>query len=321
MDRFYVVKYPLNRRFTHLRVKICLALVWLYGVVFSIIPLLNIGLGTYVPEGYLTSCSFDYLTDSLYVKIFIFVFFVAAWVLPFILISYSYINILIVVIVSRNVIKSDPVGKESVKHVSEEEKSKQEMKLALIVLLVICMWFIAWTPYSVVALLGIAGRSDLIKPIGSMIPALFAKSASCVDPFIYAVTHPRFKSEIRALFFNQRGRRSNTVKVWSTQYENRPRRENSITKDDTIEEIVLSNVNTSLSRVPSRQKSSPELFDRSRIISKQNMEKKSSEFKPSWWYKPNFSNRSGSLKVIAKTLSKKKKQNENDESQEGHQSI
>lgn len=319
MDRFYVVKYPLNRRFTYLRVKICLAVVWLYGVVFSIIPLLNIGLGTYVPEGYLTSCSFDYLTNSLKAKIFIFVFFVAAWVLPFLLISYSYINILIVVIVARNVIQSDPIGKESVKHVNVEERKKQEIKLALIVLLVICMWFVAWTPYSVVALLGIAGRSDLIRPASSMIPALFAKSASCVDPLVYAVTHPRFKSEIRAFFFNQTKERSNTVKVWSTQSANKSKTETSTNNEDAIEEIVLSNIQTSLTRVPSRQKDSSRSFDRSRIKSKQGMEKKSTEFKPSWWYRPSFSNRSGSLKVIAKTLSKKKKHNENDdESQEDH---
>lgn len=74
----------------------------------------------------------------------------------------------------------------------EKEKRKTEVRLALVVIIVVAIWFTAWTPYAVVALLGINGYGHLITPTASMLPALFCKTASCVDPFIYAFTHPRY---------------------------------------------------------------------------------------------------------------------------------
>lgn len=34
-----------------------------------------------------------------------------------------------------------------------------------------------------------------------MLPAIMAKSASCIDPFFYAVTHPRFRKELEDFFW------------------------------------------------------------------------------------------------------------------------
>lgn len=33
-----------------------------------------------------------------------------------------------------------------------------------------------------------------------MIPAIMAKMAACADPYLYAVTHPRFRSELEKMF-------------------------------------------------------------------------------------------------------------------------
>ena len=43
-----------------------------------------------MPEGLLTSCSFDYLSQDYSTRSFIFIFFVAAWLLPFTVIVYCY---------------------------------------------------------------------------------------------------------------------------------------------------------------------------------------------------------------------------------------
>ncbi|CAH0553536.1 unnamed protein product [Brassicogethes aeneus] len=195
MDRFYVIKYPLNRSFTNMRVKVCIVVVWIYALIFSVCPALNIGLNSYVPEGYLTSCSFDYLTDDNTARIFILVFFVAAFCVPLGLIIFSYINILSVVM-NRSV----SVSGDSSRHSKEEDKRKQEMKLAMLCLSVVFLWFVSWTPYAIVALLGVSGNKQYINPITSMIPALFAKMASAVDPYVYALSHPKFKEEFYALF-------------------------------------------------------------------------------------------------------------------------
>lgn len=147
---------------------------------------LNIGLSKYVPEGYLTSCSFDYLDKTTGARIFMFVFFIFAWFIPFTTITYCYTYILKAVISSRHIR-------------SNKEKNKTEIKLSMIVVGVIMLWFVAWTPYSIVALLGISGNEDKITPFGSMIPAVFCKASACINPYIYSITHPKFRFEFSRL--------------------------------------------------------------------------------------------------------------------------
>ena len=70
------------------------------------------------------------------------------------------------------------------------------MRIAVITTVIIVVWLLAWTPYAIVALMGIFGQRHLITPIVSAIPACFCKTASCIDPFIYSLSHPRFQREI-----------------------------------------------------------------------------------------------------------------------------
>uniref|UniRef100_A0A1B0A754 G-protein coupled receptors family 1 profile domain-containing protein n=1 Tax=Glossina pallidipes TaxID=7398 RepID=A0A1B0A754_GLOPL len=75
------------------------------------------------------------------------------------------------------------------------------------------LWFVAWTPYSIVAMLGVFGQEQYLTPIGSMIPALFCKTAACIDPYVYAATHPRFRMEFRRLIYGKnRIKRSSTIR-------------------------------------------------------------------------------------------------------------
>lgn len=192
IDRYHVVVYPLDplRSTTRWRARIMVVIVWLYSLFFSIIPALDIGYSKYVPEGYLTTCSFDYLDKSTDARIFMFVFFLFAWAVPFTIITYCYVYILKVVASTKKI-------------QSNKDKNKTELKLTAIVLAIIGLWFLAWTPYSIVALLGISGNEDKLTPIGSMIPAVFCKSAACIDPYVYAITHPRFRMELKRMFLKR----------------------------------------------------------------------------------------------------------------------
>ncbi|XP_071440040.1 opsin-2-like [Hetaerina americana] len=187
LDRYFVVLYPLEplKVPTRARARACVLLAWTYGAIFSSMPLF--GLNRYVPEGYLTSCSFDYLTDDNISRTFILVFFIAAWVMPFALISFCYASICRAVALAAT-------------YSSEQQRRRTEIRLAIVVLAVVAMWFVSWTPYATVALLGFSGHQQLITPLVSMIPALFCKMASCVDPFVYAITHPRFRKEFARRF-------------------------------------------------------------------------------------------------------------------------
>lgn len=93
IDRYFVLVNPLSmaRKTTHRKAIVTIALLWIYSGFFASLPL--VGVGKYVPEGYLTSCSFDYLSEDATDRVFIFSFFIAAWLLPFTILAFCYISI------------------------------------------------------------------------------------------------------------------------------------------------------------------------------------------------------------------------------------
>ncbi|XP_035912048.1 opsin-2 [Anopheles stephensi] len=192
IDRYNVVVYPLNpnRSTTKLKCYILIAFTWAYGLLFSSFPALEIGLSRYSAEGYLTACSFDYLDRTYKARVFMFVYFVFAWLLPFLIISYCYARILIAVI-NANAIQSS------------KSKNKTEVKLAGVVVGIIGLWFAAWTPYAVVAMMGVFGYEQYLTPMNSMIPAVFAKIAATIDPYFYAMNHPRYRQMLERMFCNR----------------------------------------------------------------------------------------------------------------------
>ena len=80
-----------------------------------------------------------------------------------------------------------------------DSKARTEMRLIRCAATLIFVWTVAWTPYATIALLGIFSDASLITPIRSMLPALFCKSASVIDPYIYSCSHPKYRSEIQSL--------------------------------------------------------------------------------------------------------------------------
>lgn len=225
------------------------------------------------------------------------------------MISYCYTTILLVVTTHRR-FKSDVAGRDSSIHVKEDEKRKQELKLALVVFLVIGLWFAAWTPYAIVSLLGIYGRKDLIQPFYSMIPALFCKTASCADPFVYAFTHPRFKAEMVKML--GRSERRGAPKVWTTSESNVTPRKGEATSvyssEPEVEMVVFETRKpTGLNRKREVEQITP------KVITDRDMRAKETPFKTPWWYRPSFSNRSSSIRHLQRSFSKNKQKYHEDD--------
>lgn len=201
------------------------------------IPLLDVGLNKYVPEGYLTSCSFDYLTKDFHSRIAVFVFFVAAWIVPISIILCSYLALYKVVFKTRGRQMNNMT-----RHCREIEIRRPELKAAVTVICVVTLWTLSWTPYAVVALLGITGNEKYLTPLSSMIPALFCKTASCIDPFLYALTNQRFRNELTGKY--KKGSRYQTsIKTDKRDFLSVPdetmKRKKSIRKDVLNEVTVL----------------------------------------------------------------------------------
>ena len=110
IERYLVISRPLNvtNKPTRGWAYVTCLLVWVYSAAFSVLPLF--GVGKYVPEGYLTSCSFDYLSDDETTRIFIVVFFFAAWVVPLAVIIFCYVAIVRYVSRAKGELRSEQLG-------------------------------------------------------------------------------------------------------------------------------------------------------------------------------------------------------------------
>ncbi|XP_049869911.1 opsin, ultraviolet-sensitive-like [Pectinophora gossypiella] len=298
LDRYWAVVRPLEplRALTAVRARLLAVTAWLYAGVFSIIPALDIGYGHYVPEGYLTSCSFDYLTEDKAPRYFIFVFFCAAWLAPFCTISFCYLSIFRVVAFDRNVSAKNQEQRLSSRHVKEQAKRKAEIKLAFLVIAVIALFFISWTPYAIVALLGIFGKKDLITPISSMIPALFCKTTACINPFIYIITHPKFRSEFKKMIFKDKSKRMSgtmkTIGYTEASKVHRPSRDLSDTDVEVVEMQDIPYLNEDLKGKAVEPVNTVSSRVSERLESQRSMSMKSFEENvvspPSWYAKPQF---------------------------------
>lgn len=305
LDRYYVIVHPLNAavKTTKQRARVWIGLIWTYGFLFSVIPVLDLGYNRYVPEGYLTSCSFDYLTDDGWEKGFILVFFTAAWCVPFTTISYCYVKILAAVWTTSEMASSSRFGQE-------EEKRKTEIRLGYVVVGVILLWFVSWTPYAVVALLGVFNQKQYITPLGSMVPALFCKAASSIDPWIYAITHPRFKIELIKLLSAKKTKKLERdygmKKGWDQSRSAKSgigTRNYSSTDDEDIEEVIIMVDPNDNRKKPQRQGSSSSHKTEETIALETKFpltRQESLKYMPPSWYKMPRTSSKSSIKLDGK---------------------
>ncbi|XP_015791070.1 opsin, ultraviolet-sensitive-like [Tetranychus urticae] len=201
IDRYNVISNPLNpRRLTTVTSTLAVLFIWAYSAFFATLPLLQI-FNRYTYEGFLTSCTVDYLAEETSVRAFVFCYFAAAWCVPVTIIVCSYYGIYKAVGASEKSLRKieDTTGGTSGKDKGKNSQ-KEEIKIAKTAAVLISLWLVSWTPYAAIALTGATGNGALLNPGWSMIPALTAKIAATVDPFVYSLSHPKFKKEIEAMF-------------------------------------------------------------------------------------------------------------------------
>ena len=75
-----------------------------------------------------------------------------------------------------------------------------EKKIAKVALMNVFVWALAWTPYAVVALTGAFGNRQKVTPLVSQIPAFLAKLASCLNPLVMMMSHPKYRHHLKEQF-------------------------------------------------------------------------------------------------------------------------
>ncbi|XP_035205617.1 rhodopsin, GQ-coupled-like, partial [Stegodyphus dumicola] len=179
--------------FTNAKAKVAIIFIWIYCLAIMLPPLF--GWGALVPEGFLTSCSFDYLSRtslnrSYFIYIFIFGFF-----LPITIITICYAFIIRTIYLNEKDMK-----KNNVKKIYTKPKKRNDYKAAEMIMFVIAMFLLSWTPYSLVAIIGQFGNTRILTPWVSVLPSLFAKMSTIYNPAIYGLSHRHFRATLRRIF-------------------------------------------------------------------------------------------------------------------------
>ncbi|XP_064105705.1 opsin, ultraviolet-sensitive-like [Macrobrachium nipponense] len=91
-DRYKTIAKPFEPKISRGKAFLVILGIWLYATPCSVLPFLRIW-GRFVPEGFLTTCSFDYLTRDDNTRSFVACTFFCAYVVPGFLIMYFYSQI------------------------------------------------------------------------------------------------------------------------------------------------------------------------------------------------------------------------------------
>ena len=70
------------------------------------------------------------------------------------------------------------------------------MKIAKVAITNVCLWAGIWTPYAIVAMLPVFGYRDFLTPLTSQLPSFIAKLASCLNPIVFAISHPKYREAL-----------------------------------------------------------------------------------------------------------------------------
>nr|QWV42686.1 ultraviolet sensitive opsin 2 [Porrostoma sp. CRS 2021] len=197
-DRYATISNPLEGKMTRIKALVMIMFVWIYTIPWAILPLFELW-GRFAPEGYLTTCSFDYLTNTFDNQMFVGVIFTFSYVIPMSLIIYFYSQIVKHVVNHEKALREQAkkMNVESLRSNQNTQAQSAEIRIAKVAV-TICFLFVAsWTPYAVIALIGAYGNQDLLTPGLTMIPACTCKAVACLDPYVYALSHPRFRVELQ----------------------------------------------------------------------------------------------------------------------------
>ncbi|XP_062708568.1 opsin, ultraviolet-sensitive [Aedes albopictus] len=197
-DRYNTIARPFEGKLTHTKAIFITCMVWAYTFPWAILPLMEIW-GRFVPEGYLTSCTFDYLTNTFDNRMFVGTIFTFSYVLPMSLIIYYYSQIVSHVVNHEKALREQAkkMNVDSLRSNQNQANTSVEVRIAKAAITVCFLFVASWTPYAVLALIGAFGDKTLLTPGVTMFPACACKFVACLDPYVYAISHPRYRVELQ----------------------------------------------------------------------------------------------------------------------------
>ncbi|XP_041643678.1 opsin 4xb [Cheilinus undulatus] len=199
IDRYLVITKPLRAIHwsSKRRTTLAIILVWLYSLAWSLAPL--VGWSSYIPEGLMTSCTWDYVTYTLANRSYTMMLCCFVFFIPLGVIFYCYLFMFLAIRkTSREV---ERLGTQVRKSTLIQQKSiKSEWKLAKIAFVVIVVYVLSWSPYACVTLISWSGHANILSPYSKAVPAIIAKASTIYNPFIYAIIHNKYRMTLAEKF-------------------------------------------------------------------------------------------------------------------------
>ncbi|XP_055840463.1 opsin Rh3 isoform X4 [Episyrphus balteatus] len=224
-DRFNVITRPMAGKTTQIKAILIVVFIYLYATPFVVLPASEFW-GRFVPEGYLTSCSFDYLTDNFDTRLFVGTIFFCSFCMPTAMILYYYSQIVGHVFSHEKQLREQAkkMNVESLRSNVDKNKDTAEIRIAKAAITICFLFFVSWTPYGVMSLIGAFGDKSLLTPGVTMIPACTCKMVACIDPYVYAISHPKYRLELQKrlpwLAINEKGPETASAASTGTTQEN-----------------------------------------------------------------------------------------------------
>ncbi|XP_060917731.1 opsin 4xa [Labrus mixtus] len=195
LDRYIVITKPLQAIQWTSKRRTCfiIVLVWLYSLAWSLAPLL--GWSSYIPEGLMTSCTWDYVTSTPANKSYTLMLCCFVFFIPLGIISFCYLCMFLAIRrASRDLEKLGSQVRKSA--LIQQQSIKTEWKLAKIAFVVIIVFVLSWSPYACVTLIAWAGYGSILNPYSKAVPAVIAKASAIYNPFIYAIIHSKYRDTL-----------------------------------------------------------------------------------------------------------------------------
>ncbi|KAF0309486.1 Ocellar opsin [Amphibalanus amphitrite] len=166
-----------------------IAFIWGFSVVWMSLPF--VGVSRYVPEGFMTSCTFDYVSGDAVSRAYIGLSVVLCYVAPLVVIAVCYCTIYRLLGRMPDIAVHTKYG-QAIQTVRESLVKRRETQLSRTIVLLVTAWCLSWTPYTVAVILGMTG-SPRLTPFVSLASAVFAKASAVYNPIIYVFAHNKFR--------------------------------------------------------------------------------------------------------------------------------
>ncbi|KAG1944022.1 melanopsin [Pimephales promelas] len=193
IDRYLVITKPLQaiQWNSKRRTSLAILCIWLYSLAWSLAPL--IGWSSYIPEGLMTSCTWDYVSPSPANRSYTMMLCCFVFFIPLAIILFCYLYMFFAVRQACRDLKRLSSRKSTF---VKQHSLRSEWKLAKIAAVVIVVFVLSWAPYACITLIAWAGHASILTPYSKTLPAVIAKSSAIYNPFIYAIVHTKYRATL-----------------------------------------------------------------------------------------------------------------------------